>query len=53
MENRPNANAQRKEKLKVEALEGDTTVLSPQRRGFSLGCRAASPAKNGAFFFLN
>ncbi|VDM09148.1 unnamed protein product [Wuchereria bancrofti] len=48
VENRPNTNIKRKEKLKVEALEGDTTVLSPQRRGFSSGCRAASPVKNEA-----
>ncbi|EFO22566.1 hypothetical protein LOAG_05917 [Loa loa] len=48
VENRPNANVKRKEKLKVEALEGDTTVLSPQRRGFSSGCRATSPTKNEA-----
>nr|CDP92263.1 BMA-IFET-1, isoform i [Brugia malayi] len=48
VENRPNINIKRKEKLKVEALEGDTTVLSPQRRGFSSGCRAASPMKNEA-----
>lgn len=48
VENRPNVNARRKEKLKAEALEGDSTVLSPQRRGFSSGCRAASPTKNEA-----
>uniref|UniRef100_A0A183ENK5 Vasculin n=1 Tax=Gongylonema pulchrum TaxID=637853 RepID=A0A183ENK5_9BILA len=47
VESRSNANTQRKEKLKVEALEGDATVLSPQRRGFSLGCRAASPKNEG------
>ncbi|OZC06739.1 hypothetical protein X798_06263 [Onchocerca flexuosa] len=46
VENRPNTNIKRKEKLKVEALESDTTVLSPQRRGFSSGCRATSPPKN-------
>uniref|UniRef100_A0A0R3S277 Uncharacterized protein n=1 Tax=Elaeophora elaphi TaxID=1147741 RepID=A0A0R3S277_9BILA len=48
VENRSNTNVKRKEKLKAEALEGDTTVLSPQRRAFSSGCRAASPAKNEA-----
>ncbi|VBB26107.1 unnamed protein product [Acanthocheilonema viteae] len=48
VENRPNTNMKRKEKLKVEALEGDTTVLSPQRRAFSSGCRGASPVKNEA-----
>ncbi|KHN74646.1 Eukaryotic translation initiation factor 4E transporter [Toxocara canis] len=46
VENRPSAGARRKEKLKAEALEGDSTVLSPQRRAFSSGCRAASPVKN-------
>ncbi|KAM3723092.1 Translational repressor [Dirofilaria immitis] len=48
VESRPNTNIKRKEKLKVEALESDTTVLSPQRRGFSSGCRATLPAKNEA-----
>ncbi|VDK52908.1 unnamed protein product [Anisakis simplex] len=47
VENRPSAGARRKEKLKAEALESaDSTVLSPQRRAFSSGCRAASPSKN-------
>uniref|UniRef100_A0A915Q4K8 Uncharacterized protein n=1 Tax=Setaria digitata TaxID=48799 RepID=A0A915Q4K8_9BILA len=48
VENRPNTNVKRKEKLKAEVLEGDATILSPQRRGFSSGCRAASPVKNEA-----
>lgn len=46
IENRPNANARRKEKIKPEVLDGNCTVLSPQRRGFSSGCRATSPHKN-------
>lgn len=45
VENRPNANARRKEKIKPEAFDGNSTVLSPQRRGFSSGCRAPSPHK--------
>lgn len=49
IENRPNAASKRKEKLKAEALENESTVLSPQRRGFSSGCRAASPTKKGFF----
>ncbi|CAG9537821.1 unnamed protein product [Cercopithifilaria johnstoni] len=48
VENRSNTNIKRKEKLKVEALEGDATILSPQRRAFSSGCRGASPVKNEA-----
>uniref|UniRef100_A0A9J2PQR0 Eukaryotic translation initiation factor 4E transporter n=1 Tax=Ascaris lumbricoides TaxID=6252 RepID=A0A9J2PQR0_ASCLU len=43
---KPSAGTRRKDKLKAEALEGDSTVLSPQRRAFSSGCRAASPTKN-------
>uniref|UniRef100_A0A0N5AFS3 NOT2_3_5 domain-containing protein n=1 Tax=Syphacia muris TaxID=451379 RepID=A0A0N5AFS3_9BILA len=46
IESRPNHNARRKEKLKQEVLDVNSTVLSPQRRGFSSGCRAASPHKN-------
>uniref|UniRef100_A0A915BJS0 Eukaryotic translation initiation factor 4E transporter n=5 Tax=Parascaris univalens TaxID=6257 RepID=A0A915BJS0_PARUN len=46
VENRPSAGTRRKDKLKAEALEADSTVLSPQRRAFSSGCRAASPIKN-------
>lgn len=52
VENRSNTNIKRKEKLKVEALEADTTILSPQRRAFSSGCRGASPAKNGNIFSI-
>lgn len=52
VESRSNTNIKRKEKLKVEALEGDTTVLSPQRRAFSSGCRGASPTKNGKIFSI-
>ncbi|VDN05889.1 unnamed protein product [Thelazia callipaeda] len=46
VENNSNIALKRKEKLKAEALDGDATVLSPQRRAFSSGCRAASPIKN-------
>uniref|UniRef100_A0A914RV36 Uncharacterized protein n=1 Tax=Parascaris equorum TaxID=6256 RepID=A0A914RV36_PAREQ len=51
VENRPSAGTRRKDKLKAEALEADSTVLSPQRRAFSSGCRAASPIKNGTPHF--
>ena len=47
IENRPNPNPRRKDKIKPEVLDGNCTVLSPQRRGFSSGCRAASPHKSG------
>lgn len=45
--NRSNVNVKRKEKLKTETLADESTVLSPQRRGFSLGCRAQTPARLG------
>lgn len=32
------------------AFDVDQTVLSPQRRGFSCGCRAPSPKPLGNFF---